>query len=79
MSRRHAGPRPPRTSYGTHAAYSIEEVASVDPVTGVSTPEVRRQYTFGLALTLPTLEGAKAAATEGRSLAEFVAANERTA
>jgi hypothetical protein len=58
--------------YGTMASYLIEEQASVDPETGKLSPEVRRIYTFGLALTLNVLAMASSEATGGDPVAVFL-------
>jgi trypsin-like peptidase len=57
--------------YGTYGAYMIEEMATVDEA-GVRRPEVRRMYTFGLALMLDALEAATAAATDGLTVRQYV-------
>ena len=44
--------------FGNHSSYSVETISSVDPVTGVTTPEVRSQVSFGLALPANTMRNA---------------------
>lgn len=55
--------------YGEHSVARIEEAASIDPDTGVRTPEVQRLVSFGLAHLTRTVEALSTRATQGKPLA----------
>ena len=65
--------------YGSHGAYSIEEEASIDPVTKEARPEVRKIVTFGLALDFAVLQAARGPATDGEPLGDNVVRHMRRA
>lgn len=60
--------------YGSHATATIEEIASVDPATGVRQPEIQRLATFGLAHTPLSLGALKGAATNYKPVSELLRA-----
>ena len=60
--------------YGTLDVARSEEAATVDPETGVRTPEVQRIVSFALAYHTLALAAVRGAATGGRSLSELMPA-----
>lgn len=59
--------------YGECETATIEEFARVDPNTGEREPEVQRLVSFCLAHYTDTLRNLRGTATEGRTLADFLA------
>jgi hypothetical protein len=58
--------------YGSHDSYTVPVEASVEPETGLATPEVRRHVSFGIALPPDAIASAMGPATDDRRLGEVL-------
>lgn len=61
---------------GVHEVHQLEDLASVDSATGARQVERVRIVTFALAVDTVALNAAKSDATQGMSVAEFLAKND---
>jgi len=58
--------------FGTRSSYTIDEVARVDPATGVMEPEVRNLVQFGMAHHVENLSNLRTPTLNGLSLADYL-------